>query len=113
MLGGGENLRPPFNLIISNIPGPRNALYMNGARLRSVYPASIPYHGQALNITFTSYGDDLQFGLTGCRRRVPSLQRILIHLESTLVELESALGLAESPASRRSSAARKRADTAG
>ena len=101
MIGGGENLRPPFNLIISNIPGPRHALYLNGARLRSVYPASIPYHGQALNITITSYGDDLQFGLTGCRRRVPSLQRILVHLEDSLLELEAAMGLVKPPRTRR------------
>ena len=65
MLGGGEGMRPPFNIIISNVPGPRKDLYLNGARLQGVYPVSIPYHGQALNITLTSYVDNLEIGLTG------------------------------------------------
>ena len=47
--------RPPFNLIISNVPGPREPHYFNGARLEGVYPLSIPIHGMGLNITCTSY----------------------------------------------------------
>ena len=93
MLGGGEGLRPPFNITISNVPGPRQPLYLDGARLQGVYPMSIPYHGQALNITITSYVDSLEFGLTGCRRRVPHLQRLLDYLEESLVELEQAVGV--------------------
>ena len=93
ILGGGEGWRPPFNVTISNVPGPRTPLYLNGARLQGVYPVSIPYHGQALNITITSYVNNLEFGLTGCRRRVPHLQRLLTHLETSLVELEQAVGL--------------------
>jgi WS/DGAT/MGAT family acyltransferase len=99
-LGGGEGWRPPFNVIISNVPGPREELFLNGARLQGVYPVSIPYHGQALNITLTSYVDNLEFGLTGCRRRVPHLQRLLAHLEASLVELELAVGLASSTRKR-------------
>ncbi|HEY0641443.1 MAG TPA: wax ester/triacylglycerol synthase family O-acyltransferase [Pseudonocardiaceae bacterium] len=79
---------PPFNLIISNVPGPRQPLYWNGARLEGMYPVSIPYEGQALNITVTSYAGSLEFGLTGCRRSVPSLQRMLTHLDTALDELE-------------------------
>jgi WS/DGAT/MGAT family acyltransferase len=92
MLGGGEGWRPPFNVTISNISGPRQPLYLNGARLQGIYPLSIPYHGQALNITLTSYIDRLEFGFTGCRRRVPHLQRLLVYLEDALVELEDVVG---------------------
>ena len=56
--------------------------------MTGAYPLSIPYEGQALNITVTSYVDNLQFGLTGCRRSVPHLQRLLTHLEDSLAELE-------------------------
>jgi WS/DGAT/MGAT family acyltransferase len=99
LLGGGGRLRPAFNLIISNVPGPRKTLYFNGARLQGIYPMSVPYHGQALNITIASYVDNLEFGLTGCRRNVPHLQRLLGHLEESLVELEQAAG--ERPLARR------------
>jgi diacylglycerol O-acyltransferase len=85
--------RPPFNLVISNVPGPRSTLYYNGARLEGLYPLSIPLHGMALNITCTSYDGQLDFGLTGCRRTVPRLQRLLPHLDGELAALEKAAGL--------------------
>ncbi len=84
--------RPPFNLIISNVPGPKEPLYFNGARMDGMYPLSIPIHGMGLNITCTSYADDLGFGLTGCRRTVPHLQRLLTHLDEELAALEKATG---------------------
>ncbi|WP_148572128.1 WS/DGAT/MGAT family O-acyltransferase [Nocardioides caldifontis] len=86
--------RPPFNLVISNVPGPRQPLYLRGAHLTGMYPLSIPVHGQALNITCTSYGGMMNFGLTGCRRTAPSLQRLLTHLDDELLALEQAAGVA-------------------
>jgi diacylglycerol O-acyltransferase len=83
--------RPPFNLIISNVPGPRRQLYWNGARLDGLYPLSVPIDGQALNITCTSYADQLAFGLTGCRRTLPHLQRLLSFLDDELTALEAAV----------------------
>jgi WS/DGAT/MGAT family acyltransferase len=83
--------RPPFNVVISNVPGPKENLYWNGAKLDGSYPASIPVDHQALNITVTSYGDRMGFGLTGCRRSLPSMQRLLEHLETSLAELEDAV----------------------
>ncbi|GAB3457607.1 WS/DGAT/MGAT family O-acyltransferase [Actinophytocola sediminis] len=89
---GMTTITPPaFNVLISNVPGPQKPLYWNGARMLGVYPLSIPYEGQALNITVTSYADSLEFGLTGCRRTVPHLQRLLGLLEESLTDLEKAL----------------------
>ena len=88
---GAADLAPaPVNLIISNVPGPREPLYWNGARMQGMYPVSIPQQGQALNITVSSYAGQLNFGLTGCRRRLPHLQHMLTYLEDSLVELETA-----------------------
>ncbi len=84
--------RPVFNLVISNVPGPTTTRYWNGAKLESCYPASIPLDGQAMNITVIGYADTMQFGLVGCRRNVPHLQRLLGHLEESLSELEAAAG---------------------
>jgi diacylglycerol O-acyltransferase len=83
---------PPFNVIISNVPGPKEQLYFNGAKLEGMYPVSIVLDGQALNITLTSRDKYLDFGLIGCRRSVPSLQRLLTHLEDALAELEQSWG---------------------
>jgi diacylglycerol O-acyltransferase len=87
-------VRPPFNLIISNVPGPKSTQYLNGARLTGTYPVSVPMQGMALNITCNSYADDLDFGLTGCRRSVPHLQRLLTYLDEELDLLENAAGVA-------------------
>ena len=86
-------IRPPYNLIISNVPGPRTTQYLNGAKMVGTYPLSIPINGMALNITCNSYVDDMDFGLTGCRRSVPHLQRLLVHLDSELGALEKAAGV--------------------
>ncbi|MGV9798475.1 WS/DGAT/MGAT family O-acyltransferase [Mycobacterium sp. NPDC003449] len=83
---------PPFNLVISNVPGPRQPLYWKGARLDGSYPLSIALDGQAMNITVAGNADSLDFGLVGCRRSVPHLQRMLGHLESSLKDLELATG---------------------
>ncbi|MBB5913034.1 WS/DGAT/MGAT family acyltransferase [Nocardia transvalensis] len=82
--------RVPFNLVISNVPGPRKPVYLQGARLESNYPLSIPFDGQAMNITVTSTADTLDFGLVGCRRSVPQLTRMIGHLDAALRELEHA-----------------------
>jgi len=78
----------PFNIVVSNVPGPRESLYLHGARLSGLYPLSIPLNGQAMNVTATSYGSDMGIGLTACRRSVPSVQRMLTGLETSLDELE-------------------------
>jgi diacylglycerol O-acyltransferase / wax synthase len=84
---------PPFNIVISNVPGPTEPMYWGGARLDGNYPLSIALDGQALNITVTNNAGNIDFGLVGCRRSVPHLQRLLGHLESSLKDLERAVGV--------------------
>ncbi len=80
--------RQAFNLVISNVPGPQEPLYWNGARLEALYPASIVLDGQALNITMTSYLDKLEVGLTACRNALPKMQNLLTHLEEEIQRFE-------------------------
>ncbi|MEB3967269.1 wax ester/triacylglycerol synthase family O-acyltransferase [Mycobacterium ulcerans] len=84
---------PPFNIVISNVPGGAQPLYYGGARLDGSYPLSNIPDGQAPNITLVNNADRLDFGLVGCRRSVPSLQRLLGHLETSLKDLEQAVGV--------------------
>jgi diacylglycerol O-acyltransferase / wax synthase len=85
------HMRPTFNVVISNVPGPEHALYFRGARLEASYPMSIPVHGQALNITCTSYAGTVCFGFTGCRDTVPHLQRLAVYCGEALPDLERAV----------------------
>ena len=84
---------PPFNLVISNVPGLAEPMYYGGARVDGSYPLSALPEGQALNITLVNNAGNLDFGLVGCRRSVPHLQRLLAHLESSLKDLEAAVGI--------------------
>ena len=85
---GSASAPPPYNVVISNVPGPRERLYWNGAEVEGIYPLSIPTENQALNITCLSYANNLEFGIVGCRQAVPRLQRLLDYLEETLQEYE-------------------------
>ena len=87
-LAGVADRFPPVSTVISNVPGPREPLYLNGAALQGAYPVSAVFHGFALNITFVSYHDKLDFGIVACRQTVPHVQRLIDYLEQSLVELE-------------------------
>lgn len=91
--GIGASAPPPFNIVISNVPGPTEPMYWGGARLDGNYPMSIALDGLALNMTVVNNAGNLDFGLVGCRRSVPHLQRLLGHLESSLKDLERAVGV--------------------
>ncbi|MGP5059229.1 WS/DGAT/MGAT family O-acyltransferase [Psychrobacter celer] len=78
-----------FNLIISNVPGSTKPLYWNGAKLQSLYPASIVFDGQAMNITLASYLDRIEFGITACSKALPHIQDMLILIEEELDLLEA------------------------
>jgi diacylglycerol O-acyltransferase len=92
LMGGlGASVRPPMNVTISNVPGPKEAMYLNGARLEAFYPVSIPVPGQALNITCVTYDGKFNIGFTGCRDSLPHLQRIAVYAGEALDELEAAL----------------------
>lgn len=78
-----------FNLIISNVPGSQKPLYWNGAKLQALYPASIVFNGQALNITLASYLDKIEFGITACSKILPHVQDMLTHIEEELADFDN------------------------
>ena len=83
--------RPVVNLIISNVPSTDRVQYFDGAEVTDNFPVSMVSDGQALNITLLPYADRVAFGLTGCPRAVPHLQRLLGHLDTALAGLERAV----------------------
>ncbi len=88
MLGLGAHVPVPFNVGISNVPGPSEPLYMNGSRLDALFPLSLLMQGNALNITCVSYAGTLNFGFTGARDTMPHLQRLAIYMGDALEEIE-------------------------
>lgn len=94
ILGVGGRGRPASNVVISNVPGPAEARYLDGSKLEELYPLSLLFNGQALNITAVSYDGKFNIGYTGCRDSIPSLQRIAVYSGEELSRLEDALGIA-------------------
>ena len=91
ILGVGGRGRPASNVVISNVPGPAETRYLDGSRLEEIYPVSLLFNGQALNITAVSYDGQFNIGFTGCRDSIPSLQKIAVHAGEELDALEEAL----------------------
>jgi WS/DGAT/MGAT family acyltransferase len=86
--------RPPVNLVISNVPGPREPLYLAGAELQAPYPVSVIVDGVGLNITALSYRDDINFGIIADRDQMDDLWSLIEGLGRALDELERALATA-------------------
>jgi diacylglycerol O-acyltransferase / wax synthase len=82
-----DRMNPPFNLTISNVPGPRVPLYLGGAAMEHFYPVSVVAEGQGLNMTVQSYLDNLDFGLVADRDLVPDLWDFCDGLSAAMDEL--------------------------
>ena len=77
-----DRVNTPINVVISNVPGPREPLYFAGAKLDAYIPVSTISDGVGLNITVHSYEDRLDFGLISDRELVPDLWHLVdLHIE--------------------------------
>jgi WS/DGAT/MGAT family acyltransferase len=84
-----DRMNPPFNLVISNVPGPSVPLYMAGAQLKHFYPVSALADGQGLNMTVQSYNGNLDFGFIACRELVPDVWILTDLLQASMNELHA------------------------
>jgi WS/DGAT/MGAT family acyltransferase len=84
---------PWFNVVVSNTPGPRQPLFLAGARLAGSYPSMPLGPTSALSIACTSLGGTMTFGLTADRDALPDLDRLTLALDDALAEASKAAGL--------------------
>jgi WS/DGAT/MGAT family acyltransferase len=85
-----DRIDVPFNVTISNIPGPNFPLYGAGARLVGIYPVSAIADGLGLNITVMSYMGNMDFGIVACREMLPDPWKLIDLLRESLDELQKA-----------------------
>jgi diacylglycerol O-acyltransferase / wax synthase len=81
---------PPINLIVSNVPGPRDPLYIAGARLVAISSMGPLLEGVGLNVTVWSYGDETYWGVVSCPQLIPDLRGLVARFDAALGELEVA-----------------------
>lgn len=89
-MGLTERVHPLFNVAVSNVPGPREPLFLGGARLVGYYPVSMLVEGQGLNVTIITNGEQLHFGLLACRELVPDLWELARDFSAGLEALAKA-----------------------
>ena len=78
----------PFNLFVSNVPGPQRPLYIAGAEVEGIYPVSaVTDMTGGLNITLFSYHGSLDFGLIACREMVPDVWNLIGYLGDAMAEM--------------------------
>ena len=76
-----------FNLVITNVPGPQQPLYVAGARMLASYPVVPLAKGQALAIGLTSYDGGVYYGFNGDRDAMRDLDVLVACVEDSLAEL--------------------------
>ena len=89
--------RPTFNVIVSNVRGPADPIFNDGAAVEELYSMGPLAHQQGLNFTAWSYGDRFTVGIHACREHVPDV-RVLA--DALPIELEKLAKSASSAADR-------------
>jgi hypothetical protein len=84
---------PWFNLIVSNIPGPQQPMYLAGARLLGSYPSMPLGENSALSIACSSLAGTMAFGLTADWDGMPDIDRLALALDDSLAEVAKAAGI--------------------
>lgn len=86
-LRGADLHRPPVNLVVSNVPGPREPLFVAGARLADLFSVGPILEGIGLNITVWSYCDRMNVAAISCPTLMPDLRSVVDALPPALEEL--------------------------
>ena len=82
-----------FDLVVSNIPGPPEPLWMLGCRLEEAYPI-VPFaDSHSLSIGLTTVCDEAFLGLYADRRALPDADRLAELVDAEFDELLSAAGV--------------------
>jgi diacylglycerol O-acyltransferase len=112
----------PFNLVVTNVPGPQVPMYMLGARMLEVYP-NVPLADHlGLGIALLSYDGTVYWGFNGDYDLLPDLDQFVRDTEAAFAELRSLAATARAaekpgapkpPKSRSARGAAPRANGAG
>jgi len=85
----------PYNLVVTNVPGPQIPLYFLGGRMVESYPVAPLSPGQALNVALFSYDGGLFWGLNADYDALPDLEQLAQFVSEAFVELQEAAGVLE------------------
>jgi hypothetical protein len=87
-----ERLGPFFNLFITNVPGPRETLYLGSTPLVYSFGMAPVFDGLGLILVITSYGNTLSIGVTACQEIMPDMDDFQSDLQASFDELKAIPG---------------------
>ena len=80
----------PFNLVVTNVPGPQLPLHLLGARMEETYPMVPLMEGLGLGIALFSYDGRMHWGFNADYELVPDLERFSGFIDEAFGELQEA-----------------------
>jgi diacylglycerol O-acyltransferase / wax synthase len=83
--------RRMFHLVVTNVPGPQQPLYVDGAQMVATFPVVPLAAGQALSIGLTSYAGKVHYGLNADREAMPDVDVVGQCIVDALAELGEAV----------------------
>ncbi|MEO8602151.1 MAG: wax ester/triacylglycerol synthase family O-acyltransferase, partial [bacterium] len=98
----------PYNLTVTNVPGPQIPLYLLGCEMKTTYPVVPLFQNVALVVGLFSYNGGLFWGFTADWETVPDLHDFVVAVEESFRELQHAADRGAAPAVLRRGAARSR-----
>lgn len=84
-------VKPIANILISNVPGPKDTRYLKDAELLACYPISTMTPGGGVNITLMTYAGTANVGLVCCNKNISSLQPLARYIEEAFDMLEASV----------------------
>ncbi|MEW6270931.1 MAG: wax ester/triacylglycerol synthase family O-acyltransferase, partial [Thermodesulfobacteriota bacterium] len=80
----------PFNMVVTNVPGPQLPLYLLGSRMLDIYPLVPLFARLGLGVALFSYDGRLYWGFNGDWDVVPDLHDVVRCVEDSFAELHGA-----------------------
>ncbi|CBL43835.1 conserved hypothetical protein [gamma proteobacterium HdN1] len=100
-----DRVTPVHNTIISNVPGPREPLYLAGSRIETLVPLGPVMEGVGLNISLASYENTVCFSIQADSSLIEDVGEIGALFEPAFLHLKEAAGLLPAGAARAARAA--------
>lgn len=91
----------PYNLTVTNVPGPQIPLYFLGCEMQTTYPVVPLFENVALVVGLFSYNGGLFWGFTADWETVPDLHDFVTAIEESFAELQRAAAPAKKTSARR------------
>ena len=83
----------PYNMMVTNVPGPQEPLYLLGARLQSLYSQVPIADTTALGVALVSYAGKLCWGFNADFESVPDLDVFVDAIDASFREIAYAAGV--------------------